>query len=81
VHKIGPGEALPQVEAVVVDPGGKVVVLGMLSPAQVETLERALGAQIARTGSNTSNLVLVGLVVLVVGSALAAFAARARRTG
>lgn len=64
--------------AVVVTPGGKVVVLGMLSTAQVEALERAM-AQIARTGSDSSNLVLVGLVVLVAGSALVAFAARSRR--
>jgi len=66
------------VAAVVVTPGGKVVVLGMLSTAQVEALERAM-AQIARTGSDSSNLVLVGLVVLVAGSALVAFAARSRR--
>jgi len=67
------------VAAVVVTPGGKVVVLGMLSTAHVEALERAMGAQIARTGSDSSNLVLVGLVVLVAGSALVAFAARSRR--
>jgi LPXTG-motif cell wall-anchored protein len=75
-------ETLPQVEAEVIDPGDKVVDLGPLSPSELMTLEEELDhQQMAHTGSNDSNLALVGLAVLVAGSALAAFAARARGSG
>src|SRR5262249_32081141 len=80
VHVIGPGEALPIVKAVVVVPGGKVVILGTLTPDQAEALERALGAQRAHTGANQTGPVAVGLVVLGVGCVLLSVATRRRGT-
>ena len=52
----------------------------MLSTAETEALERALGAQIAHTGANETRLVSAGLVTLAVGAALAILAVVRRRS-
>lgn len=74
-------EPLPQVLAFVVTPGGKIVVLGTLSPGQVKTLLPALARQrIAHAGTDSRTLVLVGLLTLIGGGALLGLSAWRRRT-
>jgi hypothetical protein len=80
VRVISAGEALPQVRALVILPGGKIFILGTLTPDQVERLQRELGARIAHTGVNESWPVVVGLLVLVVGCTSLGFATRRRGT-
>ena len=75
VQPLPPGEALPeplpQVEAFVIDPGDRVVVLGTLSPDQVRALFRELAERrMATTGNDYSALVSVAVVALVTGGAL-----------
>jgi hypothetical protein len=62
--------------AEVIDPGNKVVLLGFLSTAEVEELERELGARFVNTGVDQSGRLIIALVVLIVGSALIGLARR-----
>jgi hypothetical protein len=73
-------EALPPVEAEVIDPGGEVVDLGPLDPQELMMLEEELDqANLAHSGSNDIELALTGFAALLVGSALVGLAARRRR--
>ncbi len=84
VDALGPGEVLsdppPPVEAFVVVPGNKLVVLGVLSPEQVRALFHELSLRkLAHTGNDTSVLVLVASLTLLSGGALIGLARRPRR--
>jgi hypothetical protein len=70
---------LPAAEAVVTDPGAKVVVLGILRPALLVRLKQELNQQhLAHTGSNDSGLLGAGVFALVVGSVLVILTTRWR---
>jgi hypothetical protein len=74
------GGDAPAVEAIVIDPGDRVIVLGMLDSTERTELTREIKADLAQTGSSDAGLVGVGLVAILVGSALVVAAAFRRRT-
>jgi hypothetical protein len=72
-------EIVPPTEAIVIDPGDKVVDLGQLTPSERVSLEAELDA-LAFTGTNTVLTVGAGALVLMLGAILTLLASRRRRT-
>ena len=71
---------MPQVEALVIDPGNEVVVLGTLTQAEVATLEQELQADLAHTDADKRWLLGVALVAVSAGAVIVAIARRRHRS-
>jgi hypothetical protein len=76
---LAPNGNLPPLEAVVVDPGDQVVVLGMLDDTEQAEEKAVLVRHLAASGTNDVAVVYAGVAALVVGSCLVVLAAFRRR--
>ncbi len=72
------GNLLP-VRVIVIDPGNKLVVLGLLNPRQLAALKAELLVRLSNTGGDQSDEVVVALVTLLAGLVLVGFVAWSRR--
>ena len=75
------GGDLGELQAIVITPGNRLVVLGSLSPPQRALVKAALLRRLAGTGSDDSGMAFAALFAVLAGSALLVMAARRRDAG
>jgi hypothetical protein len=68
------------VQAIVIAPEHRLVILGLLNDRQLTVLKAELQKTIANTGSDQSDLIVGAIIALLTGCVLVGVAARGRRT-